>query len=69
MKTKEDRLPRWVSIGLVLAGIIAVMAVGYYFRHSETPAVQPIGQYNGREMSEKIDQDASVGILPAGFER
>ena len=58
-------MPKWMEFGLVMAAIVTVMVVGYAWHHStELAKPNPIGQYNNRPMSEKIDQDASVGILP-----
>jgi hypothetical protein len=58
--------PKWMEFAIVLLGIGAVMVVGYYWKHSEKPdvPVQPIGQYYGREMTEKIDQDNNQGLIP-----
>jgi hypothetical protein len=56
--------PKWMEFAIVLLGIGAVMVVGYYWKHSQEPTVQPIGQYNGREMTEKVDQENNQGLLP-----
>jgi hypothetical protein len=57
--------PKWMEFVIVISGIVMVMVVGYYWNHVlETPATQQIGQYNGREMTEKIDQQNNNGILP-----
>jgi len=70
MKKNYIVMPPWMEFGLVMAAIVTVMVVGYVWHHSLEEAKanhNPIGKYYNRTMSEKIDQDASVGILPMAF--
>jgi len=63
---KEDRLPKWMSIGIFAVCLISFIVVAYItdpLKILDTQ-VQPIGKYYDREMTEKIDQDNNNGMLP-----
>ena len=59
IKHNNDRLPKWVSVGILIAAIAAVVGIGYMRNHSrETAIVQPIGH---NITTEKIDQNWNNG--------
>jgi len=53
IKTNNDRLPKWVSLALVLSALIAVMVIGYVWHHPQKTT--SIG--TTERLTEKIDQD------------
>ena len=67
MRKYYDVFPKWMSFAIVMIGIIMVMVVGWFWHHTQEATSNPIGQYNDRKMTEKIDQDTDKGTLPMTF--
>jgi len=65
MRRYYEIFPPWMFFTLIMICLfVGSTLVVYYYKQMEVPKSTPIGKYYDREMSEKIDQDASVGILP-----